>query len=244
MENFNRKNRVLGIDQLRGWCIIYVILFHVCFDIELYFMPLPFFHSGIVEVFTFVFRALLFAVSGLSTSFSRNSLKAGVKLVIIGTIITMVSDVFSKGDLTIRFGVLTYLGVSMILYSFLKPITDKFNQYAFFWVCFLLYGGLLTVFPISIYSGITELYPFGITDIRFYSADYFPLIPNFFIFLAGTALIKPVNDHKIPEFYYTADIKPVNFIGRHSLIFYLAHQPIILGIVMLIMFIKTGELPL
>jgi uncharacterized membrane protein len=244
MENFNRKNRVKGIDQLRGWCIIYVILFHVCFDIDHYIMPLTFFHSGIVDVFTFVFRALLFAVSGLSTSFSRNSLKAGVKLVMIGAIITMVSDVFSRGDLTIRFGVLTYLGVSMILYSFIKPITDKFNQYAVFLVCFLLYGGLLTVFPIYMNSGITELYPIGITDIRFYSADYFPLIPNFFIFLAGTALIKPVNDHKIPEFWYNADIKPINFIGRHSLIFYLAHQVVLIPIIFAIDYFMTGKLPL
>jgi uncharacterized membrane protein len=244
MEKFNRNNRVLGIDQLRGWCIVYVMIYHIIFDIDEFLMPVAFFHTVWWEWIHTYFLAALFAVSGLSTGFSRDPLKAGVKLFFIGTAITMLSDIFTRGLYTIRFGVLTFLGVSMMIYCFIKPLTDKFRPLPYCLITALIFIGLISPFPIYIHSGITELYPLGIADSGFFSADYFPLLPHFFIFLFGTALIKPVREHKIPAFWYTASIKPINFIGRHSLIFYLAHQAVFIPITLLIAYFITGRLPI
>jgi uncharacterized membrane protein len=244
MENFNRKNRIKGIDQLRGWCIVYVMIYHLFFDIDEFITPLAFFHTDLWEFVHVIFLCFLFAVSGLSTSFSRDPLKAGVKLFFIGTAITMLSDVFTGGAYTIRFGVLTFLGVSMMIYCFIKPITDKFTPWVYFWYSASLFVITFVIFPIFITGNITELYPLGIASYSFFSADYFPLLPYFFAFLAGTAFIKPVFDRKIPEFWYDADIKPINFIGRHSLIFYLAHQAVFIPIIFAIAYFTTGELPL
>jgi uncharacterized membrane protein len=244
MENFNRKNRVLGVDQLRGWCIVYVMIYHLIFDIDAFLTPLAFFHTDWWEWVHICFLALLFAVSGLSTSFSRNPLKAGVKLFFIGTLITMLSDIFTDGAYTIRFGVLSFLGVSMMIYCFLKPLTDKFTPWVYFTFTAAIFGVLVYIFPINISGGVNELYPLGIANYGFFSADYFPLLPYFFIFLAGTAFIKPVRDREIPEFWYNADIKLINFIGRHSLIFYLAHQAVFIPIIFAIAYFTTGKLPL
>ncbi|MDR0992424.1 MAG: DUF1624 domain-containing protein [Ruminococcus sp.] len=244
MENYNRNNRVKGIDQMRGLCIVYVMIYHLLFDIDEFLTPLAFFHTDWWEVIHIIVLAALFAVSGLSTSFSRDPLKAGVKLFFIGTAITMLSDIFTQGEYTIRFGVLTFLGVSMMIYCFLKPITDKFSPLPYSVITAIIFIILVSIFPIYIHSGITELYPLGIADSGFFSADYFPLLPYFFIFLFGTAFIKPVRDRKIPDFWYTADIKPVNFIGRHSLIFYLAHQAVFVPIILLIAYLITGRLPI
>jgi uncharacterized membrane protein len=244
MENFNRSNRVKGVDQLRGWCIIYVMIYHLVFDIDAFLTPLAFFRTDWWEWIHIIFLSFLFAVSGLSTSFSRDPLKAGVKLFFIGALITMLSDLFTQGAFTIRFGVLTFLGVSMMIYCFIKPITDKFTPWVYFMFSTGIFGILLIIFPIYIRGGVSELYPLGIANYGFFSADYFPLLPYFFIFLAGTAIIKPVRDRKIPKICYTADIKPVNFIGRHSLIFYLAHQAIFIPIIFAIAYFIKGELPL
>jgi uncharacterized membrane protein len=244
MENFNRNNRVLGIDQLRGWCIVYVMIYHLFFDIDEFLTPLGFFHTDLWEWIHVIFLSLLFAVSGLSTSFSRDPLKAGVKLFFIGTAITMLTDVFTQGAYTIRFGVITFLGVSMMIYWFIKPITVKFTPGVYFSYSSAIFVITIAIFPIYISGGITDLYPLGIANVSFFSADYFPLLPYFFIFLAGTAFIKPVRERKIPEFWYNADIKPVNFIGRHSLIFYLAHQAVLIPIIFAIAYFVTGELPL
>jgi uncharacterized membrane protein len=234
----------MGVDQLRGWCIIYVMIYHLIFDIDAILTPLAFFHTDWWEFIHVIFLSMLFAVSGLSTSFSRDPLRAGVKLFFIGAAITMLSDLFTGGAFTIRFGVLTFLGVSMMLYCFIKPITDKFTPWVYFMFSTGIFAVLTVTFPIYLGGGITELYPLGITNYAFFSADYFPLLPYFFIFLAGTAFIKPVRDREIPEFWYTADIKPVNFIGRRSLIFYLAHQAVFVPIIFAIAYFTKGELPL
>jgi uncharacterized membrane protein len=139
--------------------------------------------------------------------------------------------------------VLSFLGVSMMIYCFIKPITDKFTPWVYFMFSTGIFGVLVYIFPIYI-SGITELYPLGIAASGFFSADYFPLLPYFFIFLAGTALIKPVAEGKLPKALSGAEIKPINFIGRHSLIFYLAHQAVFVPIVLLIAYFITGRLPI
>lgn len=79
----------------------------------------------------------------------------------------------------------------------------------------------------------------GFTEPQFYSADYFSLLPWFFLFLAGyfgyyLALQKGVLEK-------AAAFKPlpkmfgwIDFIGKHSLIIYMLHQPVIYGVLYLL----------
>ena len=78
------------------------------------------------------------------------------------------------------------------------------------------------------------LYPLGIKHSTFYSSDYFPLIPFFFMFLAGRGLYRPIAKGSFPKWFYSSHSRPVEWIGRHSLIIYAVHQPVLIGIVSLI----------
>jgi len=70
-------------------------------------------------------------------------------------------------------------------------------------------------------------------------ADYMPLFPWLGVFLIGCAIGRLCYKDKKTLFAGRGKVmkavsRPVEFIGRHSLIIYLAHQPIVYGILFVI----------
>ncbi len=76
--------------------------------------------------------------------------------------------------------------------------------------------------------------PFGITSPSFGSFDYFPLFPWLGIFLIGSALGKSVYASRKSLLPWTMPRTFVNWAGRHALVIYIAHQPVIMGVLSLI----------
>lgn len=79
------------------------------------------------------------------------------------------------------------------------------------------------------------LIPFGVPSYSFASSDYFPLLPNFGYFLVGAALGKRLYPSRQTLFPKVNAENPVirffSFWGKHSLLIYLLHQPILAGLV-------------
>jgi uncharacterized membrane protein len=245
---FDRQNRVFAVDVLRGFAMVYIMLYHFIYDLITFAgVKLPFFFTDWWEVVHILFVSLLFIVSGISTHFSRNSLKRGVIVFFLGQSITIataiISNITKTDDTLIVFGVLTFIGFSMMIYSVIRPGLEKIDMP--WWVLSIISIILFIVFlqfpPYEILSSANMwLYPLGIINSEFHSADYFPLIPYFFIFLAGTALAAPIISRKFPRFFYQLRMKPLEFIGRHSLLFYIVHQPAIMFILFITGVIKLG----
>ena len=76
------------------------------------------------------------------------------------------------------------------------------------------------------------LYPFGFIRAGFMSVDYVPLLPWLFLFLGGAYLGGLIVKHrgKLPSFCFADPLPWLGFIGRHTLIVYILHQPIMVGI--------------
>jgi uncharacterized membrane protein len=85
------------------------------------------------------------------------------------------------------------------------------------------------------FANVVGLYPFGLPQAGFESADYFPLLPWIFVFLAGTVLGVPVKEHKLPEWFYTARVPFFAAAGRNTLLIYVLHQPVIYCVLLIIM---------
>jgi hypothetical protein len=142
---------------------------------------------------------------------------------------------------------ISFFGLSMLIYGVLKPLFDKIPWYIQFIIWTFLYliffdfpeSNTIHLFikDVGIPDVLTTnqyLYPIGITTSTFSSADYFPLVPWLFVFLAGTALSVPIIQKKFPKWFYQIRMPFLDFCGRKSLIIYILHQPIIYGVLSLI----------
>ena len=62
----------------------------------------------------------------------------------------------------------------------------------------------------------------------FSSTDYFPLVPWFFLYLAGYFLWRVLTPHRKVLELLQPGLRPLSFVGRHSLLIYLVHQPLLM----------------
>lgn len=95
---------------------------------------------------------------------------------------------------------------------------------------------------------IPWLWPLGLSEIAIRSNDFVPIFPWFGAVLAGMTLAKTFQHLDLLKLF-AGNIKPagldkaLRFIGRHSLAFYLIHQPVLIGSVYVISQIFPPSLP-
>ena len=236
------KKRIWELDAFRGICILGVIAVHFVYDmVELYRLV----QWDYPAIFTFIrdWGGVLFLLlSGICVTLGSHSVRRGLIVFGCGMLITAVTvgmyllDMQGK-SIIIYLGVLHCLGVCMLLW----PLFRKFP-----WWALLLCGGVLTAvgfwlrtLPGAVHPYLTVL---GLPQDGFLSADYFPLLPYFGFFLLGAVLGKTVYRSKESLFPKVNEnnifIRFFSFCGRQSLWLYLLHQPILSGILYLILFLK------
>ena len=130
---------------------------------------------------------------------------------------------------TIRWGVLMLLGASMVLWHLLGKYLQKLPGAALGWGSLALFF-LSRAWTAPAMVTVGWLYPLGFTAPGFYSADYFPLLPWFFLFLLGTVLGGWCLENRDSPLLTKPLPKALTWPGRHSLILYVLHQPVLYGI--------------
>lgn len=241
----NNKKRVYLLDEIRGIAIILVVAYHFFYSAAMVF------HFGWA---TDIFSALgkwqpllpitFVLLSGISFNLSKSNTKRGIKLFLIGIAITIVT-VTLLPDESIWFGIIHFLGIANIICGLLENSLKKipaFTGTLIFAFLFIFtyyvpnhYLGLLPDFAVRLPSFLytTDLtMMLGFHTKAFMSADYNPIIPWIFLFIAGICLGKHIRE--LPESLCKQHIKPLAFLGKHTLIIYIAHQPIIIGSLYLI----------
>ncbi len=250
--------RIWELDFLRGFCIFLMVLDHTLYDLA-YIFRYQWFHAeegagllyqltrlAAAEYFPWVLRdvgwwiAVFFFVfiCGISCSFSHSNLKRGLRLAGVAMLLTLFTyglDWYQglSDHFTIRFGVLHMLAASILLYCLLKRMGSLFLLLlSFFFIAVGIYFLYIPLESTISYSAILVR-----STAEFHSADYFPLLPWFGFFLAGSALGPLLYRERrsfFPQWGGSALLKPVLFVGRHSLIVYVVHQPLVYGILTLV----------
>ena len=139
-----------------------------------------------------------------------------------------VATYFFIGRGFVIFGILHLLGLSIILaYPFLK--LDK-------WISL---GAGLTIIAAGIYvDGLRSDQPWliwlGIKQTGSYMVDYYPVLPWFGISLLGifvgyTLYPGGRRGFGLPDWGNVPPVRGLCFLGRHSLLIYIVHQPILIG---------------
>lgn len=241
------QKRVEMLDLLRGGAMILVVAYHLLYDlvyiVGLQLPPWLTPNTPIVEGVHTGFLWVLFAVSGVCSGYSRNLLRRGVWLYLAGFAVTLVTVLWIP-DFAIIFGVLSCFGACMVITALCGKVLDRIPWPVLtalgviLWMVFadfsdgVLHVGIKDV-ALSL-PDVEYLYPLGIKSNSFSSADYFPIIPFIFMFWAGRGLHRPIAKGSFPRWFYSSHSRPLEWIGRHSLLIYAVHQPILIAIVSLI----------
>lgn len=234
------------IDTLRGFWLLNMIAFHLCYDIfVVYGLDSFWFARPAVVVWERFICVSFILISGVSLHFSQHAYRRGIIINLCGFLITAVTY-FAMPQQAVWFGVLNLIGCSMLIGQALRRLLDKLNPYLGAGVSLLLFAVFYGVperyvgfFNIKLLRVPDFFYQFkyvaflGFPDEGFRSSDYFPIITWIFMFFIGYFLWHIVkNFHK--EEWFRRGFRPLSFVGRHTLIIYMAHQPVLMGICFLI----------
>ena len=235
-----RTGRILWIDELRGLALVAMILHHIAFNI-VYFVKLPidglagFLEGGAFRALQLVFIGVFLGLSGICSHLSRRPLLRAGRVILGALAVTGVTYFVFPEDV-IWFGVLHCLATCMALAALfgkygkkVPPLWGAFVSLLLFAITYRVPDGFLLFWrlPKAWYIG-GILTPFGFPDAFFGSMDYVPLLPHIFLFAAGFFL----GNLRLPE--GGGKVPFLGFLGRHSLMVYLLHQPLLFGIFFLL----------
>lgn len=252
------KRRVGLMDDLRGFCVFCMIFYHA-----FVLMAEGFGWTAGARLFAFFapaepwFAGVFILLCGISCRLSHNNWARGGKLLLIALLITAVTayvlPLIGLSGMAIWFGILHLLSLCILLFALLeKPLTKvpPAAGIAVFAVLFLLFrnwvdrsgnlGGSVGLFGPLVWNMPASwheakwLFPLGIMHVRFWSADYFPLIPYGFLFFVGTYPGIYVRDGRLPEWAYPTRSRPLSWLGTHALLIYVLHMPVIFVLLLLV----------
>jgi uncharacterized membrane protein len=230
-------SRFPEIDAARGIAILMMIVFHTVFDISFFQIAHVNVSTGFWRWFAMATASLFLLLVGTSLVISharsaadlsgfaliKKFLYRGAGIFALGLLVTLVTWLYLHEGFVI-FGILHLIGVSVML----SPFFFRFGKYNIILGVLCIAAG----FFIGSIRGPVWLLPLGIIPASFGSVDYTPLIPWFGAVLGGMGM---------GEFLYSGGIRrfsmphlpelPVQlcaFLGRHSLVIYLVHQPVII----------------
>ena len=98
------SSRVGILDELRGFAIICMVVYHAMYDLKYLFgLDIPIFFDGWFDVIRDIFAGLFIFISGTVCRYSSNNIKRGAQCFFIGMIMTFVMPFFTSG--TVMFGI-------------------------------------------------------------------------------------------------------------------------------------------
>jgi uncharacterized membrane protein len=237
------KERYFEIDVARGIAIVMMILFHTLFDLNFFGIAPVEISTGFWRYFAYATASLFLLIVGISLTISRaraephltdrdsirKFLLRGAGIFCCGLLVTVATWWYLREGFII-FGILHLIGVSVMI----APLFFRFRQ----WNAVIGLIVIVAGWSISTVSGPIWLLPLGLHPPSFWSVDYTPLLPWFGLVLIGIAagnLLYPGGKRRFSmPALRPAAIAALTFLGRHSLVIYLVHQPVILSVLFLI----------
>ncbi|MBQ6395857.1 MAG: DUF1624 domain-containing protein [Atopobiaceae bacterium] len=239
--------RLHAFDAIRGGCIVAMVVWHTFWDlVNMYGMRFGSLYSPIMNISRFIGVALFLLTAGVMCAVSRSNLQRGLVYGAVAIAIAVVTYVFPVGG-PINFGIIYCMAACTLAAWLLECMGIRFEGPFAAMMLFALYvflqdlpwgsigiGAFRIDLPRVLYS--TEWFSWlGFPGPTFTSGDYFPLLPSLMCYLAGSALGNGFAKDGWPEWTYRFRFAPFEWVGRNSLLIYVIHQPIIVGILSLVL---------
>lgn len=238
---FARRDRIHGLDLLRGLMVLLMVLHHAAFSYYYVFDGAVNLYRPFIGLVQIVAVSVFFSVSGVSSGLSHSNVQRGIKTLAFALLISIVTYLLGP-QYFISFGVIHCLGSCMLFHGLLKGTTDRLFGKAtpLVWLSFYVIFYFLSYKQVS-FPGLFWL---GYYNTSYYSADYYPLLPWLFMYLFGGSVSRYVIEGRFPAWFYRVRCKVLEWIGTHALYVYVLHQPIIWGLLFVVLWLIRGQMPL
>lgn len=255
-----KNNRIFELDFLRGLALILMCLDHLVYDFYClpYWFPLSdspvlAFLGNFGEAVAFsdwrlglhyLFATLFLLLAGIGSAltrkpFRRTLLITGAALGI--TVATIGIDLFFSDGVIIVFGVLSAMAVGALICALCSLFGEKAGKFVALGVGIVIIALGFSIpwyqAPVRYDFSSDDLWGICLGTVR-YGADWFPVFPASGVLPVGYFLGKILYRNKqslLPALRGKDSF--VCKIGRKSLWIYLFHQPILVGLVYLIVFL-------
>lgn len=218
------SGRLHGLDFTRGIACLSMPIYHSVYNLYVVGLVDSRWTSHLFwQIYQHLGLGTFVLVSGMAFTLSTKNhinwprlLKRAVKLAAVALLISLVTYLVMP-ERFVRFGVLHFFTLTILIAPLLRPLKH-----------WLIFPGLaiITVGIVVTKAGLYPepwLYITGLMSERPSSMDYIPLIPWFGVFLLGMGIAQflPNKTHsEAPKKW----MRPVIWLGKHSLSFYLLHQ--------------------
>jgi uncharacterized membrane protein len=237
------SSRLWEVDALRGVAILMMVLYHLLFDlVALGGYPIDGFDS-FWRLWARATATLFITLAGVSLTLSYaralsraapgaslfpKFLRRGLGVFGCGLLITAATWLLYPSEV-VTFGILHFIGAGIVLaYPFLR---------LGWWNLPLGLGCFAAGLALQM-QNVALPFPWllwlGLPPVRYATFDYFPLLPWFGLMLLGIWLggrfyAGGRRAFPLPDLGGALPVRLLDFLGRHSLLIYLIHQPVLMG---------------
>ena len=237
------RDRLWEVDALRGVAVVMMVIYHFLYDLYYFRLTDVIFTNPFWFYFQRTTATLFIALMGLSLALrqERSSghttywmlAKRGLQLVGWGLAISAVTWLSLGQDLYIRFGILHFMGVSILLsYPFLRW------RWVNIGLGILLIGVGIWLQQFRFDPPWSYLFWLGLEPANHTYVDFFPFVRWFGVVLIGIGIgkwlyAKGERQFPLTDLALTPPIVALRALGRHALPIYLLHQPVLLALLLI-----------
>jgi len=232
------KKRLIGIDIFRGWAILLMVIFHFSYDID-YFKIIDFqIQTNTFFIwFRFLIVSMFLLTVGMSlklahkTEINWSSLKQRTFYLMVASLLVTISSYIIFPNSWIYFGILHFILISSFI---VLPLLN--HPYLSLTIAITTF----IAFHLNILN-MHWLFNLLVTPLHLpptISVDVVRFVPWISFVLVGMSMVSLGWHQKIFDIHFFNKRDNLNeffsFLGKHSLLIYIAHQPILFGIFLLL----------
>jgi uncharacterized membrane protein len=228
--------RIAGIDALRGIAIVAMAIYHFCFDLRYFGVTRADFEH---DPFWLAARSAILSsfllIAGISMVLARQNARSDARWLRHAAVIAGAALLVSAASYVmfprsyIWFGVLHAIAVSLVV---ARPLVDRPYAAAAIGAAVIAAG---LAFSHAAFDN-RALGWLGFMTAKPVTEDYVPLFPWTGMLLIGIAAGHWLMRERFARLAPLGRVPvPIRWLGRHSLVVYLVHQPLLIGLLWLVL---------
>jgi uncharacterized membrane protein len=232
------QNRVNGLDIFRGWAILLMVAYHFSYDLNHFnYIYFDLNHDIFWVYFRYMIVSMFLLSVGMSLKLAHtpnikwDKMKKRTFVLAISSLLITIVTYMQFPHSWVYFGIIHFI----LLASWVGLLFLPYPRLSLLIAIFIF---LASLFDIINVHWLFDLLKIPLHLPTHYTEDLVRFFPWFGVVLIGIFMANyNLHYNKISFSFFKTDIKLnkfLKFIGRHALIIYLVHQPVLFGVMTLL----------